>query len=137
MVNHDACTTPGGAGKYRGGLGILREYRPIGHNTTFSGQGERFVNRPWGLFGGKSGGTGLFSTVSDSGEETRLANKPSALRVGPENVIRVVTAGAGGFGDPLERSDTDLIEDKNSGKFSEDFLTKEYPQWENLSNLKK
>jgi N-methylhydantoinase B len=127
----------GGAGKYRGGLGILREYRPIGHNTTFSGQGERFVNRPWGLFGGKSGGTGLFSTVSDSGEETRLANKPSALRVGPENVIRVVTAGAGGFGDPLERSDTDLIEDKNSGKFSEDFLTKEYPQWENLSNLKK
>ena len=47
------------------------------------------------------------------------------------------TAGAGGFGDPLERSDTDLIEDKNSGKFSEDFLTKEYPQWENLSNLKK
>ena len=123
----------GGAGKYRGGLGILREYRPIGHNTTFSGQGERFVNQPWGLFGGKPGGTGSFSTVSDNGVETRLANKPSALRVGPENVIRVITAGAGGFGDPLERSDADLIEDKNSGKFSEEFLFKEYPQWKGLS----
>ena len=124
----------GGAGKYRGGLGILREYRPIGHSTTFSGQGERFVNQPWGLFGGKSGGTGSFSTVSDNGAVSRLANKPSALRVGPENVIRVVTAGAGGFGDPLERSVADLVEDRNSGKFTEEFLSKEYPQWKGLSD---
>ena len=85
------------------------------------------------MFGGKSGGTGSFSTVSDNGVETRLANKPSALRVGPENVIKVITAGAGGFGDPLERSDADLIEDKNSGKFSEKFLSKEYSQWKDLS----
>ena len=50
----------GGAGKHRGGLGLRRVVRPVGHTMTFSGQGERFVNRPWGLFGGGSGGTGKF-----------------------------------------------------------------------------
>src|SRR5256885_17116840 len=48
----------GGAGKHRGGLGLRRVVRPVGHTMTFSGQGERFVNRPWGVFGGASGGTG-------------------------------------------------------------------------------
>jgi len=123
----------GGAGKYRGGLGILREYRAIGHSTTFSGQGERFVNKPWGLFGGKSGETGSFKIISDNSTETRLANKPSTLRVDPNKLIRVITPGAGGYGDPSERSNKDLIDDRNSGKFSEDFLTKEYPQWKELS----
>ena len=121
----------GGAGEYRGGLGILREYRPIDHETTFSGQGERFVNRPWGLFGGKSGKPGSFSTVSDQGIETRLSNKPSTLHVGPDHVIRVVTAGAGGFGDPDKRSDKSLQEDEKSGKFSKNFLSKEYKQFTN------
>ena len=69
----------------------------------FSGQGERFVNQPWGLFGSKLGGTGSFSTVSDSGLEIWLSNKPSALRVGPENVIKVIKSSAGGFEDPLEK----------------------------------
>jgi len=36
----------GGAGKHRGGLGLRRVVRPVGHTMTFSGQGERFVNKP-------------------------------------------------------------------------------------------
>ena len=69
----------------------------------FSGQGERFVNQPWALFDSKLEGTGSFSTVSDSGVETWFSNKPSALRVGPENVIKVIKSSAGGFRDPLEK----------------------------------
>src|SRR5262249_57400862 len=42
----------GGAGKHRGGLGLRRVVRPVGHTMTFSGQGERFVNKPWGIFCG-------------------------------------------------------------------------------------
>ena len=129
IERYEFCENSGGAGKYRGGLGILREYRPIGHKTTFSGQGERFVNKPWGIFGGEPGGTGSFSTVSDEGTSTRLSNKPSTLRVGPDHVIRVITAGAGGFGDPKERSKLQLKEDLESGKFSKDFLAKEYKQF--------
>ncbi|WP_282604352.1 hydantoinase B/oxoprolinase family protein [Pelagibius sp. Alg239-R121] len=118
----------GGAGKYRGGLGIRRDYRPIGHETTFSGQGERFVHSPWGIFGGAPGATGKFAILSDSGKERRLANKPSALRVGPDSVINVVTAGAGGYGDPQERPVDAVAGDRKSGKFSQDYIDKHYPK---------
>lgn len=120
----------GGAGKYRGGLGLRRDYRPLDHETTFSGQGERFVNRPWGIFGGKPGGTGRFAVLGDNGEENRLANKPSALRVGPDGIISVITAGAGGFGDPSERSQDNLRMDYESGKISRASLIRDYPQFD-------
>ena len=38
----------GGAGTNRGGLGLRRVIRPLGHETVFNGMGERFVHRPWG-----------------------------------------------------------------------------------------
>ena len=119
----------GGAGRYRGGLGIRRDYRPIGHWTTFSGQGERFVNRPWGLFGGCPAGTGRFATITDNGEATRLGNKPSTHKIPPTTVISVVTPGGGGFGDPSERSLPDLENDFANGKFTGRFLAKNYNQW--------
>ncbi len=120
----------GGAGKYRGGLGIRRDYRPIDHSTTFSGQGERFVNRPWGLFGGGSASTGRFAVIADDGTETRLANKPSTRKIPPSAVISVITAGGGGFGTPRERGISDLERDCESGKFSEDFIYDHYEQWQ-------
>ena len=119
----------GGAGKHRGGLGIRRDYRPIGHSTTFSGQGERFVNQPWGLFGGGPAKTGRFAVISDDGTETRLANKPSTHKIPPDSVISVITAGGGGFGNPAERSISDLESDFESGKYSEEFLSEHYEQW--------
>ena len=70
----------GGAGKHRGGLGLRRVVRPVGHTMTFSGQGERFVNRPWGLFGGGSGGTGNFVKLA-GGAEVPLPTKPANLEV--------------------------------------------------------
>lgn len=116
----------GGAGEYRGGLALRRDYRPLGHETTFSGQGERFVNPPWGIFGGGPGGTGRFAVLHDNGTESRLANKPSTLRVGPSGVISVITAGAGGYGDPQRRSRDALEEDLESGKFSAGFIDDHY-----------
>ncbi len=116
----------GGAGRHRGGLGIRRDYRPIGHATTFSGQGERFANPPWGIFGGAPGGTGRFAIISDDGTEKRLANKPSAHRVGPDAVISVITPGAGGYGNPTEREADALADDEKSGKFSKDYLAEHY-----------
>lgn len=118
----------GGPGMHRGGLGLRRDYRPLGHETTFSGQGERFVNEPWGLFGGQPGSAGRFAVVKDGGGEARLANKPSALKVGPDSCVSVVTAGGGGYGESSERTSTDLKRDLESGKYSPEFLESKYPQ---------
>jgi len=116
----------GGAGRFRGGLGLRRTYRPLGHVMTFSGQGERFVSQPWGLFGGGSGATGRFDLRHADGSVSRLSNKPSALEITPDQAVIVTTPGAGGYGPP-ERRDAALTgEDRRSGKFSADFLDRHY-----------
>jgi N-methylhydantoinase B len=115
----------GGAGKYRGGLGLRRVVRPVGHTMTFSGQGERFVNRPWGLFGGGSGGTGKFTRLS-AGAEMPLPTKPANLEVKPDEAIVVETPGAGGYGKPAERDRAAIENDFVSGKFSRGFIKQHY-----------
>ena len=116
----------GGAGTWRGGLGLRRVYRPLGHVVNFSGQGERCVHAPWGVFGGGPGATGRFELRSDDGEVTRIANKPSSLEVGPDTAIVVTTAGAGGYGPAGERAAEAIAEDRRSGKFSPAYLEREY-----------
>jgi N-methylhydantoinase B len=115
----------GGAGKHRGGLGLRRVVRPVGHTMTFSGQGERFVNKPWGLFGGGSGGTGKFVKLS-GGSEVPLPTKPANLEVTPDEAIVVETPGAGGYGKPSEREPAAVENDLRSGKFSREFIKANY-----------
>jgi N-methylhydantoinase B len=115
----------GGAGKYRGGLGLRRVVRPVGHTMTFSGQGERFVNRPWGIFGGGSGGTGKFTRLS-GGAEVPLPTKPANLLVTSDEAIVVETPGAGGYGKPAERDRAAIENDFVSGKFSRGFIKQHY-----------
>jgi N-methylhydantoinase B len=115
----------GGAGKYRGGLGLRRVVRPVGHTMTFSGQGERFVNRPWGLFGGGSGGTGKFVKLSGR-DEVPLPTKPANLEVKSNEAIVVETPGAGGYGAPGERDKAAVANDFASGKFSRAYLKENY-----------
>lgn len=115
----------GGAGKYRGGLGLRRVVRPVGHTMTFSGQGERFVNKPWGLFGGGSGGTGKFVKLS-GGAEVSLPTKPANLEVKASEAIVIETPGAGGYGAPRERDKAAIENDFVSGKFSRGFIKDNY-----------
>ena len=115
----------GGAGKHRGGLGLRRVVRPVGHTMTFSGQGERFVNRPWGLFGGHSGVTGKFVKLS-GGSEVPLPTKPANLAVRPDEAVVIETPGAGGYGEPAERDRAAIDNDVVSGKFSEGFIRDHY-----------
>ncbi len=116
----------GGAGKWRGGMGLRRVYRGIDHTLTFSGQNERQTYAPWGLFGGGPGGKGRMEIVHDDGRRDPLASKPSSLEVPTNAVVWVETPGAGGYGPPDERAGERLVVDRESGKFSDDFLAREY-----------
>ena len=115
----------GGAGKHRGGLGLRRVVRPVGHTMTFSGQGERFVNRPWGIFGGASGGTGKFVKLS-GGAEVPLPTKPANLEVKESEAVVIETPGSGGYGKPSERDPAAIANDFASGKFSRAYLKEHY-----------
>ena len=116
----------GGAGKFRGGMGIRRIVRPVGHNSVFSGMGERFVHQPWGIFGGKSGATGRFSLRGPSRNDETLPDKPNHVPFSPDHAIVIETPGAGGYGPPTERDKATLAADYRSGKFSGAYMAKHY-----------
>ncbi len=98
----------GGAGKHRGGLGLRRDVRILNHTCRFSAQGERFVLKPWGIFGGSPGAIGKLALHPGTERETLLHSKISDVEIHPNEVISIQTPGAGGYGAPQER-DLDLI----------------------------
>ena len=115
----------GGAGKYRGGMGLRRVLMPVDHECVFNGAGERFRYQPWGLFGGLAGGSGQF-TIWDADGERRLDDKPNEVEVVPGTRITVETPGAGGYGAPSERAAEALQIDQKSGKYSAAFIEQHY-----------
>jgi N-methylhydantoinase B len=116
----------GGAGTWRGGLGLRRVVRPLDHQAVFSGTGERFRTQPWGVFGGTPGASGRFARRSANGDEERLGNKPADVAVRPDQTIVMETPGAGGYGPPAARDPERLAEDRRSGKFSPAYLAAHY-----------
>ncbi len=108
----------GGAGCFRGGLGLRRAVRPVGHSCQFNGVGERFRHAPWGVFGGEAGRPGRFVLVEGDGKQCQLAPKPPTASLGPDELVIVETPGAGGYGDPNERSVEAVTCDIVCGKVS-------------------
>ena len=116
----------GGAGRQRGGLGLRRVVAPVDHRCEFSGVGERFEHRPWGLFGGAPGACGQLRKRGADGTETVLPHKLRSIPVLPGEAVVIQTPGAGGYGAPAERATADREEDLASGKFSAGFMGEHY-----------
>jgi N-methylhydantoinase B len=92
----------GGPGRYRGGLGIFRDYSPVGHTMRTTVTFDRRKYSPaWGVFGGKEGYPNKVVVLrNDSSEEY---GKITDLEVHSGEVISLRGGGGGGYGDPMER----------------------------------
>ena len=128
VLSYGLIANSGGPGRQRGGMGLERVVVRVGHACTFNGAGERFARQPWGIFGGGAGATGEFRHVTADGKTVRLPNKPIGVTIAPEEAVIVRTPGAGGYGDPAERSADELDDDLTSGKFDEAYIGQHYPQ---------
>jgi N-methylhydantoinase B len=117
----------GGAGTFRGGMGLRRIVRPIGHTCIFNGAGERFRHQPWGIFGGQPGGTGRYLLRDNDGQEVRLDDKPMGVTVAPNQTVIIETPGAGGYGPPTARDQGKIHEDVRSSKFTMTYVQEHYP----------
>jgi N-methylhydantoinase B len=98
----------GGPGKFRGGLGVIRDYRIIGHKTGLTVTTDRVkYTPPWGLFGGKPGKPNITVVYRNNGKQEEW-RKISNLPLDENEVVSFQTGGGGGYGPPLER-DPDLV----------------------------
>ena len=111
----------GGAGQYRGGLALVREYRFENDEGTLQLRTDRQHILPYGLAGGRSG-TPSASILCRNGEAQELPGK-SRQSVHTGDILRHVTAGAGGWGPPLEREPArvlhDVLEEKITLEYAE------------------
>ena len=112
---HQYAVSPdsGGRGRWRGGLGVVREYEVLADGVTLSTWFERTTTRAWGLFGGEPGGT-TEAVITVDGESTPVM-KVNRFPAPAGSRLRVVTGGGGGYGDPAERSEEDLRRDLIEG----------------------
>jgi N-methylhydantoinase B len=92
----------GGAGLHRGGTGIEKQYllHASGHLTV---NDDRATMHPWGIGGGKFGGVSTKTIIRADGTVDELPSKIDHVAVEPGDRLVFRTAGAGGWGDPLER----------------------------------
>lgn len=110
MHRHSLRDGSGGAGKWRGGLGIIREYEVLAP-CTIQLWFERAVQPSWGLFGGEDGAPPEV-WVSRPGRAPMHILKANNLKVEPGTRILVKTGGGGGWGDPAQRSSEDRTRDR-------------------------
>jgi N-methylhydantoinase B len=113
-----------GAGRFRGGMGARRVYRILDDDVMFNAYSDRFRIRPWGLFGGKPGAPSQF-TVERGGVSIQLGSKVNfPLLRGDRLIIEI--AGAGGYGDPHERSREAVLRDIEYGFLSVEDAQEQY-----------
>ena len=108
----------GGAGKYRGGLSVIRSYRALEDDILLSIRSDKRKFPPHGLFGGKEGESSMSILKSGKDESILPTLTTQPLYLKQNDLFKHVMAGGGGYGDPLEREPNlvlkDVIEEKIS-----------------------
>ncbi|KOG12602.1 5-oxoprolinase [Streptomyces viridochromogenes] len=105
-----------GAGRTRGGNGVVRQYR-FTADQDLSLWWERSVTPAWGLFGGEAGAPPRVTLNPGRGDERSLL-KTNALPVREGDVLRCESGGGGGFGPASERTVEAVADDIRQGLLS-------------------
>lgn len=118
-VRQDSC----GAGRFRGGCGIVRAFRAL-EPLTVTVLAERETHRPWGLMGGLGGEpTRLYLY---SGKTRRRLPVKVTVNLKRGDVLELRTAGGGGYGDPKQRPPELVRRDLEDGYISLKYAQKKH-----------
>ena len=120
-LREDVC----GAGKWRGGLGSVREIVYLSDGgASVEGEGHRY--RPWGFDGGSEGQPAELRLDRIKGDSLPLPSKVPHMTL--DNGDRFVCVGpaGGGYGDPMARAPEDVRDDVLDGLISVESAARDY-----------
>lgn len=108
----------GGGGTYRGGTGVIREYRALADGIVVSLSAERQYVPAAGLLGGASGAPGRFIIDPGTPNERVLGSAESEIPLPQGAVLAVYTPGGGGYGPPSARDRAAIEKDEREGRLA-------------------
>jgi N-methylhydantoinase B len=116
----------GGPGEWRGGCGIVREYRILAEEAVLAVRIDSVKNPPWGTAGGMSGGVGRAVVNPGTARERVLAPLSDGNKVYAGDVLRIETGGGGGRGHPYDRPAALVLKDVLDGFVSVEAAVRHY-----------
>jgi N-methylhydantoinase B len=116
----------GGPGTYRGGCGVVRDIRIIADEGILASRLENVTYPAWGVNGGHSGRPGRLIVNPGMPDERELKPLSDNNRLRQGDLLRLLTPGGGGWGDPLERDPVGVRDDVLDGFVSRQSALADY-----------
>lgn len=121
QLREDVC----GAGRWRGGLGSERHFRYVSDGgASVEGEGHRF--QPWGFAGGKEGQPAELRLERAGGKVEHLPSKAPYTPIKAGDLFVCVGPAGGGYGDPLARAPSAVLDDVLDGVISRESAARDY-----------
>jgi N-methylhydantoinase B len=104
-----------GAGQWRGGSGVVRAYRALTDGQFLTATFGRHKYHPWGVNGGHDGSQNEIQVIRADGSVVGPFGKCARLPLNKGDVVRLITATGGGYGDPFKRPPETVAFDVKNG----------------------
>ena len=108
----------GGAGRYRGGLAFEREFEIMADEAVCTLRTDRRDHPPYGLDGGEFGSPSFNILNPGPGQRVLPTMPMEGILLSKGDIFRLIAAGGGGFGPPLDRLPERVLEDVLDEKVS-------------------
>ena len=115
-----------GPGQYRGGAGVVRDYRVLADDIVVSLSSERQHVASSGMAGGGKGACGAFVLNPDTPQAQRLPSAAADVPLPRSSVLRICTPGGAGYGEAKKRTITAVEKDVSEGRISPDYSSRIY-----------
>jgi N-methylhydantoinase B len=109
-TKYEAAPDTCGHGKFRGGLGTIRGMK-VRADSVVTCHGDREKFPPYGIAGGTNGGPFRLILNYGSPQEKDLGMFASNVPITTKDDVYFVSAGGGGYGNPLERDPQKVLDD--------------------------
>jgi N-methylhydantoinase B len=116
----------GGAGRHRGGMGVIRNVKILQDATTFSGRADSYRTSAEGYAGGLPGSNCQIVRNHGTNREETMPPKQRLLTLEAGETVRMETPGGGGLGNPQDRDIVDLVHDLEDGRMLEATARRDY-----------
>jgi N-methylhydantoinase B len=116
----------GGPGLYRGGCGVVRDVRVLCDTAELGNRMENSKFPPYGVAGGRAGRPGKILLNPGTPQEREVLPTSDGVRLKRGDLLRLMTCGGGGWGDPCSRDPILVRQDVARGFVSRQGALEDY-----------